>query len=62
MLDPSLAAQPEHADVLAAYTELIALRRHHPVVHAPDAEQSVSRVGDAVVVTGIERTTAPCSP
>ena len=51
VLDPSLADQPEHAEVLAAYTELIALRRHHPVVHAPDAEQSVSRVGDAVVVT-----------
>ncbi len=50
VLDPSLAAQPEHAAVLAAYTELLRLRRLHPVLHAPDAEQSVQRQGDAVVV------------
>ena len=36
--------------MLAAYTELLALRRRHPVVHAADAEQSVERVDDAVVV------------
>ena len=41
---------PATASVLAAYTELLALRRRHPVVHAGDADQSVERVDDAVVV------------
>ena len=36
--------------MLAAYTELLALRRRHPVVRAADAVQHVERVGSAIAV------------
>jgi maltooligosyltrehalose trehalohydrolase len=50
VLDVALAEQPPHAAVLAAYTDLLALRRRRPVVHSADAEQTVERDGDTVVV------------
>jgi maltooligosyltrehalose trehalohydrolase len=46
VLDPAAGDQR----VLDAYTELLALRRIHPVVHASEAEQTVARVDGAVVV------------
>jgi maltooligosyltrehalose trehalohydrolase len=49
VLDPSLAAGEPHRTTLAAYTELLALRRRHPILRG-DAEQSVSDVGDTLVV------------
>ncbi len=50
ILDPSVAAVEPHRSVLAAYTELLSLRRLHGVLHDPDAEQRVQRIGDAIVV------------
>ena len=50
VLDPSVIDEEPHRSVLAAYTELLALRRRHAVVHDPEAEQRVERIGDVVVV------------
>ncbi len=50
VLDPSQANRSPHRDVLAAYTDLLVLRRRHGVVHDPCAAQDVDRVGDAMVV------------
>jgi maltooligosyltrehalose trehalohydrolase len=50
VLDPSQAETPPHRETLAAYTELIALRRRHAVVHHADAGQQVERHDDAMVV------------
>ena len=50
ILDPSVAAVEPHRSVLAAYTELLALRRLHGVVHDPNAEQRVQRTGEAIVI------------
>ena len=49
MLHPELAATEPHRTVLAAYTELLALRRRTGVLRG-DAEQTVTVHGDAVVV------------
>ena len=49
VLQPSLAGTEPHRSVLAAYTELLALRRRLDVLRG-DAEQTVTRHGDAVVV------------
>jgi maltooligosyltrehalose trehalohydrolase len=46
VLDPSAGDQR----VLDAYTELLAIRRRYPVVHAAAAEQCVERHGDTIVV------------
>ena len=55
VLDPTQAAASPHREVLAAYTELIALRRRHPVLHLPHTtravEHHVERVDDAMIVT-----------
>ena len=50
ILDPSITTIEPHRSILAAYTELLALRRVHGVVHDPTAEQRVQRTGDAIVV------------
>ena len=50
VLDPSVVADEPHRSVLAAYTELLAVRRRHAVVHDPAAEHRVERDGDVVVV------------
>ena len=49
ILTPSLASTEPHRSVLAAYTELLALRRRVAVLRG-DAEQTVTLHGDAVVV------------
>jgi len=49
VLTPALAATEPHRTVLAAYTELLALRRRHDVLRG-EAEQTVSLHGDTVVV------------
>ena len=50
ILDPSVATVEPHRSILAAYTELLALRRLHGVLHDPTAEQRVQRTGEAIVV------------
>ncbi|MET0146874.1 MAG: malto-oligosyltrehalose trehalohydrolase [Ilumatobacteraceae bacterium] len=50
VLDPSRSQRSPHREVLAAYRELIVLRRRHGVVHAADADQTVDRVDDALIV------------
>ena len=50
VLDPSVIDEEPHRSVLAAYTELLALRRQHDVIHDPEAEQRVERIDDVVVV------------
>ena len=50
ILDPSVATIEPHRSILAAYTELLTLRRLHGVLHDPTAEQRVQRSGDAIVV------------
>lgn len=55
VLDPSVAEREPHRRVLAAYTELLRLRRTEPVVHDAGATQQVRRHGDVIVV---ERTLA----
>jgi len=50
VLDPTLAETEPHRSVLAAYTELIALRRRHAVLTDPRADHQVTRTGDAIVV------------
>lgn len=49
-LRSELAAEPGHAEALAATTELLALRRRHPVLSDPTADHTVTRHGDAIVV------------
>jgi maltooligosyltrehalose trehalohydrolase len=49
VLTPSLASTEPHRTVLAAYTELLALRRRLGVLRG-DAEQTVTEHGDTVVV------------
>ncbi|MGA9277590.1 malto-oligosyltrehalose trehalohydrolase [Ilumatobacter sp.] len=50
VLDPSLGSTGHHRDLLAWYTELIAIRRSHPVLTDPTAEQVVALDGDVVIV------------
>ncbi len=50
VLDPSIAANEPHRSILAAYTELLALRRQHGVVHDARAGQVVERHGDVITV------------
>ncbi len=54
VLDPSLAGQPPHAELLSWYHELIRTRRAHAVLTASDAVQSVRTVADRTIV--VERT------
>ena len=49
VLTPSLAGEEPHRTVLAAYTELLALRRRTGVLRG-DAAQTVTQHGDTVVV------------
>ncbi len=49
VLTPSLAAAEPHHTILAAYTELLALRRRIGVLRG-EAEQDVTRDGDTIVV------------
>ena len=49
ILDPSLASTEPHRSLLAAHTELIAVRRRHPVLTDPAADHRVARTGDTVV-------------
>jgi maltooligosyltrehalose trehalohydrolase len=49
VLDPALATTEPHRTVLAAYTEMLALRRRVAVLRG-DAEHVVTRHGDTVVV------------
>jgi maltooligosyltrehalose trehalohydrolase len=49
VIDPSQANAEPHRTILAAYTELIALRRRHPVLRG-DAEQTVTVSGETIVV------------
>ena len=55
VLDPSQASTSPHREVLDAYTELISLRRRHPVLHRPRTtravEHLVDRHEDTMVVT-----------
>ena len=50
VIDPSLATAGPHRQVLDAYVELLALRRRYGVLRGGDAEHTVTRHGDAVVV------------
>jgi maltooligosyltrehalose trehalohydrolase len=50
VLDVTLTEREPHRSRLAMYTELIRLRRAHPILTDPDAQQHVSFVDDAVVV------------
>ena len=60
VLDPSLGERGEHRAVLDTYRELIRLRRAHPVLTDPAAEQEVELDGDVVVLRrrldGVEAT------
>jgi maltooligosyltrehalose trehalohydrolase len=49
VLDPSRAAREPHRTILAAYTELIGLRRRHKILHG-DAEQTVTVTDGTIVV------------
>jgi maltooligosyltrehalose trehalohydrolase len=49
VLTPSLAAGEPHRTVLAAYTELIRLRRRHAILRG-EADQRVTLHGDTIVV------------
>jgi maltooligosyltrehalose trehalohydrolase len=49
VLDPSLAASEPHRTILAAYTELIALRQRHRILRG-DAESAVTVTGETIVV------------
>jgi maltooligosyltrehalose trehalohydrolase len=50
VLDPGLSAREPHRTVLAAHTELLALRRRLPILTDPRATHEVRRHGDAVLV------------
>ncbi len=50
VLDPTLTEHEPHRSRLAMYTELLRLRREHPVLTDPAAEQHVSIVEDVIVV------------
>ena len=50
VIDPSIADQEPHRSILAAYTELLALRRRHCVVHDARADQVVELDGDVITV------------
>ena len=50
VLDPTLALRSPHREVLAATTELLRLRRAHPVLGAPAAAQTVTVIDHAIVV------------
>jgi maltooligosyltrehalose trehalohydrolase len=58
VLDPGLAEAPPHSQLLAMYTELIALRRTVGVLTDRTAEQTVQRFGDAIVIDRV----LPASP
>jgi maltooligosyltrehalose trehalohydrolase len=49
VIDPSLAKTEPHRTILAAYTELIAVRRRHPILRG-DADQRVTLSGETIVV------------
>jgi maltooligosyltrehalose trehalohydrolase len=50
VLDVTLTEREPHRSRLAMYTELLRLRREHPVLTDPTAQQHVSVVGDAIFV------------
>ncbi len=50
VLDPSLADAGAHRELLAWYTELIALRRTHPVLTDPAADHDVRLDGDLLQI------------
>ncbi|MGI9029380.1 MAG: malto-oligosyltrehalose trehalohydrolase [Ilumatobacteraceae bacterium] len=50
VLDPSVVDREPHRSVLAAFTELLALRRRHDVLHDPAADHHVELHGDVIVV------------
>ncbi len=50
VIDPSIADREPHRSILAAYTELLALRRRHCVVHDARADQRVELDGDVITV------------
>ena len=50
VLDPSAAEDEPHRGLLALYTELLRLRRAHPVLTSAGAEHEVQRLGDVLVV------------
>ncbi len=52
VLDPSLVEREQpHRELLELYTTLLRVRRQHPVLTDPDAEQTVDLDGDLLVVT-----------
>ena len=50
VLDPSIAAEGSHRRLLAWYTELLTIRRSHPVLTDPRSDQDVHLEGDLLVV------------
>ena len=59
VLDSTLVEREPHRARLAMYTELLRLRREHPILTDPDARQQVSLVGDSLfIVRSTPSTTA----
>jgi glycosidase len=59
VLDVTLTEREPHRSLLAMYTELIRLRREHPILTDPEAQQHVSFVDDTMsVVRSLPGTTA----
>jgi maltooligosyltrehalose trehalohydrolase len=50
VLDPTLTEREPHRALLAMYTELLRIRRAHPVLTDPAARQQVSVIGDTMDV------------
>jgi maltooligosyltrehalose trehalohydrolase len=50
VIDPTLTEREPHRSRLAMYTELLRIRREHPVLTDPTAHQHVSSVGDTIVI------------
>jgi hypothetical protein len=50
VLDPTLAEREPHRSRLAMYTELLRIRRAHPVLTDPSARQEVTVVDDTLRV------------